>query len=88
MRFTVTWHPSAEQELAEIWLQASDRGDVTQAANLIDQALASEPLAHGEDFYGDRILVSLPLAVTYTVSQPDRSVQILQVWHQYEVGQR
>ena len=82
MRFTVTWHPSAEQELAEIWLQASDRENVTQAANIIDRVLASEPLTHGEDFYGDRILVALPLAVTYTVSQPDRSVQILQVWHQ------
>jgi hypothetical protein len=39
-------------------------------------------MARGEEFYGDRILVVLPLAVTYAVSEPDRSVQILQVWHQ------
>ena len=82
MRFTVTWHPSAEQDLTEIWLQASDRANVTQAANFIDQVLASDPLTHGEDFYGERIIVALPLAVTYPVSEPDRSVQILQVWHQ------
>ncbi len=44
MRFTVTWHPSAEQELAEIWLEASDRERVAQAANTIDQVLALEPL--------------------------------------------
>jgi hypothetical protein len=68
--------------LAEIWLAASDREGVTQAADLIDQFLAAEPLTHGEDFYGDRIFVALPLAVTYTVSQPDRTIQILQVWHQ------
>jgi len=82
MRFTVTWHPAAEQELAEIWLQAADRNQVTHAANLLDRALASDPLAPGEEFYGDRLLVALPLAVTYTVSQADRTVQILQVWHQ------
>lgn len=29
-----------------------------------------------------RILVILPIAVTYTVSEADRSVRILQVWHQ------
>jgi hypothetical protein len=82
MRFTVTWHPTAEAELADIWLRATDRAGVADAANNIDQSLAAEPLSQGEDFYGDRILVVLPLAVTYTVSEPDLSVQILQVWYQ------
>jgi hypothetical protein len=58
-----------------------DRQEVTRAAHVIDQVLASEPLLHGEEFYGDRILVEPPLAVTYTVNQQDRMVQILQVWH-------
>jgi hypothetical protein len=82
MRFTVTWHPTAEAELVDVWLRATDRESVAEAANKIDQSLAVEPLNQGEDFYGDRILVVLPLAVTYTVSQPDMSVQVLQVWHQ------
>ena len=82
MRFTVTWHPAAEQELADIWLRCADRDEITRAAHTIDQLLASVPLSQGEEFYGDRILVVLPLAVTYTVSEPDRAVQILQVWHQ------
>ena len=81
MRFTVTWHPSAEAELAEIWLAAPDREAVTQAVHAIDQLLATEPLKLGEEFYGDRILVALPLAVTYTVNEQDRTVQILQAWH-------
>lgn len=80
MRFTVTWHPAAEQELADIWLRASDRSQVTQAALAIDQLLATDPLPHGEEFYGDRILVALPLAVTFTIDEEDRMVQILQVW--------
>jgi plasmid stabilization system protein ParE len=82
MRFTVVWHPSAERELAEIWLRAVDRAAVSDAANTIDRLLTSDPLAHGEEFYGERLFVVLPLAVTYTVSEHDRIVQILQVWHQ------
>jgi plasmid stabilization system protein ParE len=81
MRFTVTWHPAAEAELAEIWLRAHDRASVTRATSEIDQALSAKPLVEGEEFYGDRILVSPPLAVTYSVSEQDRLVQILQVWH-------
>ena len=81
MRFTVTWHPAAEAELADIWLRSNDRVSVTQAADGVDQVLATNPLEQGEDFYGDRILVGLPLAVTYTVTQPDLKVKILQVWH-------
>jgi hypothetical protein len=82
MRYTVTWHPSAEQELADIWLESTDRNEITQAANSLDHLLSSDPLTQGEEFYGDRILVVLPIAITYTVSEPDRSVRILQVWHQ------
>jgi hypothetical protein len=50
MRFTVTWHPSAERELAENWLKATDRRAVADAANTIDQLLASDPLNHGAEF--------------------------------------
>jgi hypothetical protein len=81
MRFTVTWHPSAEAELADIWMRTVDRNEVTRAANEIDELLSSAPIRHGEEFCGDRILVVLPLAVTFTINEPDCKVQILQVWH-------
>ena len=81
MRFTVTWHPSAEHELADIWIRFNDRAAITQAANYIDHVLETDPHSRGEEFYGDRLLVVLPLAVTYTVNEADRSAQILQVWH-------
>jgi hypothetical protein len=39
MKYTVVWVPSAEQELAALWIAAADRREVTQAANDIDQRL-------------------------------------------------
>jgi hypothetical protein len=39
MRFTVTWHPGAIDELTEIWLLARDRAVVTGAAHAIDRIL-------------------------------------------------
>ena len=80
-RFRVTWHPDARNELAQIWLAAEDRAAVADAANRIDTVLGDDPEAAGDDFYGDRILVELPLAVTFTVSAEDLWVQVLQVWH-------
>lgn len=78
----MTWHPSTIQELAQIWLDAADRDAVTQATNAIDRSLAHDPGDKGVDFYGDRLFVSIPLAVTFTVDDNDRVVQILQVWHE------
>ena len=82
MRFTVTWHPLAINELAQIWLDADDRNAVTRATSTIDQTLAYNPHNKGEEFYGDRLFVATPLAVTFTVNEKDRIVQVLQVWHQ------
>jgi len=67
MRFTVTWHPAAEAELAEICLRASDRADVSNAANAIDLALAAKPLDEGEEFNSDRIRVSPRLGANHSI---------------------
>lgn len=40
-RYTVTWHGQGEQDLADIWLSASDREDITAAVQAIDVALAT-----------------------------------------------
>lgn len=81
MRHTVIWHPAALDQLAEIWTRASDRQAVTNAAGLIDEVLSVDPSVKGNDFYGDRILVEAPLAVTFTVRPDDRTVVILEVRH-------
>ena len=38
-RYTVVWVRSAQDELAELWLEAADRNAVTTAAQAIDQEL-------------------------------------------------
>lgn len=82
MPYAVTWHPAAVQELTATWLDADDRNAISQAANAIDEALAKNPQGKGEEFYGDRLFVVAPLAVTFTINDGDRTVQVLQVWHQ------
>jgi plasmid stabilization system protein ParE len=81
MRYTVTWHPSAEDELARFWLDAPVRSAVTTAADRIDQILGTDSDTKGEEFYGNRLLVEMPLAVIFAVHPDDRRVEVLQVWH-------
>ncbi len=81
MRCTVIWTPDAEQELAGVWLGASDRNAVTQASHTIDQRLERDPLNEGESRSNDRrILLVPPLGVIYCVHPEDQSVDVLHVW--------
>jgi hypothetical protein len=81
MRYTVVWQPAAEQRLADIWMAAPDRAEVTRAANRIDARLAQDPQLVGEARDGTtRILVESPLAVYFDVNEPDRLVSVWAVW--------
>lgn len=72
---------SAERELAEVWLTATNRAVVTAAARSIDQLLKTSPESAGEAREGSRrILFSGPLAVTFEPSINDRVVRVLDVW--------
>ena len=79
MIFSVVYLQSAEDELAEVWLNASDPKAVEEASNLIDRLLRVDAHRRGQSFYGDRILVVAPLAITFSVSINDRMVKVLQV---------
>jgi hypothetical protein len=80
MRYTVTWKPRADQELAEIWLQAPNRNLVAHAVHQIDSYLGDRPLDVGESREGDfRILCILPLVVGYRVSKADRLVEVVRI---------
>jgi hypothetical protein len=48
MKFTVIWQPSAEEDLVRIWNAASDRQAVADAADQVDNLLASSPQTAGE----------------------------------------
>ncbi len=81
MRFTVVWVMFAQNELARIWNNASDRAAVTAAANRIDLLLQRDPASKGESRGGStRVLFETPLAVTFRVSELDRQVYVLDVW--------
>jgi plasmid stabilization system protein ParE len=81
MTFTVTYKPSAEQELAAVWMNAPDRQAVTQAAHRIDALLRTAPHLQGESRDGmSRIMFERPLAVQFEVNDADCLVDVLKVW--------
>ena len=80
MHFTVTWHREAREELARLWVAASNRRELATAADAIDRELSRDAHLKGEEFYGDRLFVAAPLAVTYMISVDDRRVEVLDVW--------
>jgi plasmid stabilization system protein ParE len=80
MRFTVSWRPEAEDNLAIAWMIAADRQAVTQASHRADEILASAP-DQGQEFYGDWLLAVPPLYVVYNYSVDKRQVTVLDVWY-------
>jgi hypothetical protein len=82
MRYTVINLPDAEDELARLWMAASDRDAVSRASNEIDAILRVFPLSRGYAHGNSRILTIKPLTVVYTVSPEDCQVTILQYLYQ------
>ena len=81
MTYTVVWVPAAEQELAELWIGAARRRELTKAAREIDLRLRAAPAAEGESrAHGRRILLVSPLGVTLEILAEDRIVRVLDVW--------
>jgi hypothetical protein len=80
-RYTVAWRQSVRDDLARIWIMARDRQAVADAADKIDRELSVDPDQKGREFNDVRLLVAVPLEVTYSVSADDRIVIVLQVWY-------
>lgn len=79
-RFTVVWHSDVKNELAELWMAASDRRALSAAADRLDRELAVDPQRKGRPV-GDqlRVLTEPPLEILFDVSEPDRLVKIVAV---------
>jgi len=78
--FGVDWSQDTEDDLATIWLTASDPGAVTQAQAEIDRLLSRNPLGNGQHISeGLYRLVLPPLIVTYTIDQGNRQVEVVSV---------
>ena len=80
MRFTVIWSVAAQDQLADVWLASPNRGAVTLAQHQIDQLLRVDPDLRGMPFFGDRILVVLPLRVVFHINSDDMIVEVQEVW--------
>lgn len=80
MKFTVVWKPAAERQLADIWLEATDRNSVTAATEALESALSTRPDDVGESRPLDcRIAFVAPLALTFRVTVADRLVEVVSV---------
>jgi hypothetical protein len=80
IRYTVTWHPRAQDELTELWLEATDRAAIAESADTIDTQLASDPDRAGVAISDrSRELSITPLHVLFRVSSADRMVEIYSV---------
>jgi hypothetical protein len=79
-RYTVTWLQSVQSHLAQLYLDAPDPQAVTDAANAIDVLLATDPISKGTPLKeGPFSLDVPPLRVLYSVSEPDRLVEVASV---------
>lgn len=80
MKYTVIWQPKALEELAELWVSASDPAGVTADSNRIDKVLERDPLSYGESRAGDdRLAFEGSLSSYFRVEAQSRHVFVLAV---------
>jgi plasmid stabilization system protein ParE len=80
MSYSVTWQPAAENQLADLWLNAPDRDAITAAADRIDRLLSRDPANVGESRAGSRrVVIDSPLVVFYEVREAQQAVYVLRV---------
>jgi len=81
MKWTVTWVASAQNQLADLWVTATDRGAIADASNALDSMLRLNPFGVGESrSNNNRVAYLSPLGITYDVHDEDRIVKVLAVW--------
>ena len=79
MKYSLTWSKNAEDALGTAWLSASpdQREAITLATNAIERELKLRPNDVGESRPdGRRMVISLPVALTYQVYEDDRLVRV------------
>ena len=79
-RFTVSWNPAIQADLARIWNVAPDKEDVRRAADLIDRRLAADPLSGSVELReGLYKLTVPPMRVLFELRLADRLVEVVNV---------
>lgn len=81
MKYQVYWMPSAERRLTELWMASRYSSLITSAADLLDADLARRPSSLGESRADNlRVVFYAPLAVLFTVDEPSKRVEVVDVW--------
>ena len=79
-KFTVVWHKTAEDSLAELWVTSLAPSIITKTANSIEEDLKVDPESVGHPLmYEVRFVRRYPLVVLFRVKPDDRLVEVLKV---------
>ena len=75
--YTVIWWQAADDELARLWLDSSDRAQITEAARGIDLWLSRQGASAGKEIHEGLCALEVdPLRVQYSVEQDDRTIRV------------
>jgi hypothetical protein len=78
--YTVVWIPRAEDQLAQIWLDATNRRAVNDAVIAIDALLSRDAPQRGDaEHEGFRRLRVPPLTVLFDAREADRVAEVVAV---------
>jgi hypothetical protein len=74
------WLQDAVDELGEIWLASNDKNAVAAASAEIDRELSQDAAIKGKPLSeGLRVYDARPIRAVYSVSEPDRTVEVARV---------
>jgi hypothetical protein len=81
VRYKVTWLPSADSRLAELWMTSRWASRITSAADWYELNLATRPNEIGESRpAGFRVAFEFPLGITFYVDEVAKEVTVIRVW--------
>ena len=87
MKYSVLYSTLANYQLTDIWLRAKDKRKVTDAVNALEKRLRYDAHQLGVlDPDGRRVLVAVPLAITFDVIPDDCNVVILSMRYNTSPG--
>jgi hypothetical protein len=76
--FRLHWQPRALDDLADIWIKASDRSAVNMAVDLIEAQLAEDPMAWGTQLSEGLYQISIrPVRLLFTCNANQHIVKVL-----------
>jgi len=79
MIYTVVWSEPANDALAELYRNATNKQDVTDASNWFDRALRSDPARLATQLGHYWALAREPLEVLFEIDDGDRMVRVFLV---------